>query len=30
MDSLKILFSGENLTIKQEDLEKILKVIKEW
>ena len=27
IDSLKILFSGENITIKQEDLENILKVI---
>ncbi len=30
LDSLKILFSGENITIKQEDLENILKVVKEW
>ena len=29
LDSMKIIFSGENITIKQEDLEKLLKVIKE-
>jgi len=28
MDSLKMLFSGENLTIKQEDLNKILSLLK--
>ncbi|MBS3153442.1 hypothetical protein J4426_02675 [Candidatus Woesearchaeota archaeon] len=28
MDSLKMLFSGENLTLKQEDLDKIISVIK--
>ena len=28
MDSLKVLFSGENITIKEEDLKKILDVIK--
>jgi len=29
MDSLKTVFSGENITLKQEDLERLLKVIKE-
>lgn len=29
IDSLKILFSGDNITIKQEDLDNILKVIQE-
>jgi DNA-directed RNA polymerase subunit F len=28
IDSLKVLFSGENITIKQEDLNKILSLIK--
>ncbi len=28
MDSLKMLYSGENLTLKQEDLDKIISVIK--
>ena len=28
MDSLKMIFSGENLTLKQEDLDKIISVIK--
>lgn len=29
LDSLKIIFSGDNITIKQEDLNRILDVIKE-
>ena len=29
IDSLKIIFAGENITIKQEDLDNILKAIKE-
>ncbi len=28
MDSLKVLFSAENITVKQEDLDKILQVMK--
>ncbi len=28
MDSLKIIFTGESITVKQEDLQKILEVIK--
>tara|TARA_Y100000310_G_scaffold302635_1_gene340162 strand:+ start:18376 stop:18717 length:342 start_codon:yes stop_codon:yes gene_type:complete len=28
MDSLKVIFIGDNITIKQEDLDKILEVIK--
>ncbi|MBU4502093.1 MAG: hypothetical protein KKA79_05850 [Nanoarchaeota archaeon] len=28
IDSLKMLFSGENITIKEEDLNKVLEVIK--
>ena len=30
IESLKIIFSGDNVTIKQEDLEKILQAVKEW
>lgn len=29
LDSLKAIFTGENITIKQEDSERLLKVIKE-
>ncbi|MBI2662989.1 hypothetical protein HYX15_00455 [Candidatus Woesearchaeota archaeon] len=29
IESLKIIFSGDNVTIKQEDLEKILQAVKE-
>ncbi len=28
LDSLRLIFSGENLTLKQEDLDKILKALK--
>lgn len=30
MDSLKVVLSGENLTLKQEDLEKILSIVKKY
>lgn len=30
LDSLKILFTGENITIKQEDLQRIFDIVKEY
>ena len=30
IDSLKIILTGENLTLKQEDLEKIASIVKKY